>query len=42
MIILKKLQPPTIDDFEELVDWGVKFAKKKGITLKDILKDDRV
>jgi len=39
-IILKKVQYPTIDDFEELVDWGTKFAKEKGIKEEDALKND--
>lgn len=36
-IILKKVETPsTLDAFEALVDWGVEFAKKKGIKEKDI------
>jgi hypothetical protein len=31
MILLKKIKTPSIDDFEILVDFGIKFAKKKGI-----------
>ena len=31
MVILKKIKTPTLEDFEKLVDFGVKFAKKKGI-----------
>ena len=29
MVILKKIKTPTIEDFERLVDFGVKFAKKE-------------
>lgn len=36
-IILKKIETPsTLDAFEALVDWGVEFAKKKGIKEEDI------
>ncbi len=31
LVILKKVKTPTIEDFERLVDFGIKFAKKKGI-----------
>jgi len=31
MVILKKIKTPTIEDFERLVDFGVKFAKERGI-----------
>ncbi|MEK6984197.1 MAG: AbrB/MazE/SpoVT family DNA-binding domain-containing protein [Nanoarchaeota archaeon] len=31
MVILKKIKTPTLEDFEKLVDFGVKFAKEKGI-----------
>ena len=31
MVILKKIKTPSIEEFEKLVDWGVKFAKEKGI-----------
>ena len=30
-VVLKKIATPTIADFEKLVDFGTKFAKKKGI-----------
>lgn len=39
-IIFKKIEMPTIKDFEKLVDWGVEFAKKKGIREGDILEGD--
>ncbi|MEE8359167.1 MAG: AbrB/MazE/SpoVT family DNA-binding domain-containing protein [Candidatus Hydrothermarchaeales archaeon] len=36
-IILKKIQVPTsLEAFEALVDWSVKFAKKKGIKEEDV------
>jgi len=28
---------PASKDFEELVDWGTKFAKEKGIKPEDVL-----
>lgn len=31
MIILKKIKTPTIEDFEKLVDFGVRFARERGI-----------
>ena len=31
MVILKKIKTPSIEDFEKLVDFGIKFAKGKGI-----------
>ncbi len=39
-IIFKRLEMPTVKDFEKLVDFGVKFAKEKGIKEKDVLEDD--
>lgn len=39
-IFLKKVETPTLDDFEEMVDWGVKFAKEKGIKPEDVIEDD--
>lgn len=39
-LILKKLELPTIADFEEMVDWGTKFAKQKGIEPEDIIEGD--
>ncbi len=36
-IILKKVEVPSnLEAFEALVDWGVKFAKEKGIKEEDI------
>ena len=40
VIIFKRLELPTADDFEELVKFGRNFAKKKGIKKEDVLKDD--
>lgn len=39
-IIFKKVEMPTIKDFERLVDFGVDFAKKKGIRKQDVLEGD--
>jgi len=40
VIIFKRLELPTVDDFENLVDFGNKFAKKRGIKKKDVLEND--
>ncbi|MBD3155987.1 MAG: AbrB family transcriptional regulator [Candidatus Aenigmarchaeota archaeon] len=40
VIIFKRLELPTVNDFENLVDFGKKFAKKRGIKKEDVLKDD--
>jgi AbrB family looped-hinge helix DNA binding protein len=40
MIILKRLNIPTVKDFERLVDSGTRFARQKGIKEKDVLEDD--
>ncbi|HLC77111.1 MAG TPA: AbrB/MazE/SpoVT family DNA-binding domain-containing protein [archaeon] len=39
-IIFKRVEMPTVKDFEKLAAFGRKFAKKKGIKEKDVLKDD--
>ena len=39
-LMLKKIITPSIEDFEKLVDWGTKFAKKKGIKPEDIVTND--
>ncbi len=39
MIIFKRLEMPTAQDFERLASFGRKFAKKKGITEKAVLQD---
>jgi AbrB family looped-hinge helix DNA binding protein len=39
-IIFKKIEMPSVDDFEKLVDFGTKFAVKKGIKEKDVLEGD--
>ncbi len=36
MIILKKVEMPTIEDFEKLVDKGIKAARKEGLKEEDI------
>ncbi len=39
MVILKKIKTPSIEDFEKLVDFGVKFAEEKGIkSEKDVVR----
>ena len=32
MVILKKIKTPSSDDFERIVNFGVKFARERGIT----------
>ncbi len=39
-IIFKRIEVPTVKDFEKLAAFGRKFAKKKGIREKDVLEDD--
>ena len=39
-IIFRRISLPKKEDFERLVSYGVKFAKEKGITEKDVLEDD--
>lgn len=39
-LTLKKIETPGIEDFEELTDWGTKFAKEKGIKEEDVIKND--
>lgn len=39
-LIFKKIELPTMEDFEKLVDFGVKFARRKDIKEEDVLKDD--
>lgn len=39
-IIFKRVDMPTAKDFEKLATFGRKFAKKKDIKEKDVLKDD--
>ena len=39
-IIFKRVEVPTVKDFEKLTAFGRKFAKKKGIKEKDVLEDD--
>jgi len=39
-LTLKRIYKPTSKDFEDIVDWGTKFAKEKGITPEDVLEDD--
>ncbi len=39
-IVFKKVEMPTIEDFDRLVDFGVEFARKKGIKKQDVLEGD--
>ena len=39
-IIFKKVEMPTVKDFERLALFGREFAGKKGIKEKDVLEDD--
>lgn len=39
-IIFRKIRMPRVEDFEKLVDFGVRFAKRKGIKASDVLKDE--
>jgi len=39
-LTLKRIYKPASEDFEELVDWGTKFAKERGIKPDDVVKDD--
>lgn len=39
-LILKKIELPTIKRFENLSQWGRRFAKQKNIKPKDIIRDD--
>ena len=39
-IIFKKVELPTVKDFEKLARFGRAFAKRKGINEKDVLKYD--
>ena len=39
-IIFKRVELPTIKDFEKLARFGRTFAKSKGIKEKDALEDD--
>ena len=36
-LTLKRIYKPVAKDFEDIVDWGTKFAKEKGITPEDVL-----
>lgn len=35
-IILKRITPPTKEEFEQLLKWGQEFAKERGITRDDV------
>jgi len=37
-IILKKLELPSVKEFERLVGWGTEFVRKKRITRKKVAK----
>ena len=39
-IIFKKVELPTVRDFEKLARFGRTFAAKRGIKGEDVLKDD--
>ena len=39
-IIFKRVEMPTVKDFERLAIFGREFARKKGIKEKDVLEDD--
>jgi len=39
-IIFKKVELPSVKDFERLATFGRAFAKRRGIKEKDVLKDD--
>ncbi len=39
-IIFKRIELPTVRDFERLSTFGRTFAKRKGIKEKDVLEDD--
>ncbi len=39
-IVFKKVEMPAVEDFEKLVDFGVDFARKKGIRKQDVLEGD--
>jgi len=39
-IIMKKLELPTKEEFEELAEWGREYAEKKGIKKEDVLEGD--
>lgn len=39
-IIFKKMELPTVQDFERLARFGQAFAQRRGIKEKDVLKDD--
>ena len=39
-IIFKRVELPTVRDFERLVAFGREFAKRKGIKEKDVLEND--
>jgi len=39
-IIFKRVELPTVKDFEKLARFGSEFARKKGIKEADVLEDD--
>ncbi len=39
-IVFKRLEMPTVRDFERLAKFGRTFAKQKGIKEKNVLEDD--
>lgn len=39
-LVFKKIEMPGVEEFEQIVNWGVEFAKKKEIKPEDVLSDD--
>ena len=39
-LVFKRLELPTVKDFEKLARFGSEFARKKGIKEEDVLEDD--
>jgi hypothetical protein len=37
---MKKIDVPSEEDFEELVEWGTEHREERGITKEDVLEDD--
>jgi AbrB family looped-hinge helix DNA binding protein len=35
-LVLKKIEVPSKEEFEKLMEWGSQIAKEKGITRKDV------
>jgi len=39
-LLFKRIELPTVKDFEKLASFGRLFAKRKGIQERDVLEDD--